>query len=129
MKIKCINKVRHGLGLDFGIEPDYLEIDRTYNVYGLEIEADRIYVYISDFLDSFYPSRYSLQYFEVLSSKMSSHWYFGLKGKAIQFIPKEWIQFPDFMNIYLNNYEPNPELYGNLSSFSEHKKRIDMEEE
>lgn len=127
MKVKCINKISRNLNLEHSFEPSTLEIGREYNVYGFEVADNDIYVYISDFETSSYPSIYSLQYFEIISGKLSKHWHLNLKGEIIQFVVMDWVRFPDFMRLYIDSYEPNPELYGLLDSFYEWKQRIDNE--
>lgn len=128
MIVKCIKK-SNDLGHSSKKDSDLvnLVIGKQYKVYALEIENKYIFVYLSDFEDSLYPSRYSLEYFEIVSNKLSKHWRLNIKEGVVQLLISDWIDFPDFMDIYFENFEPNPEIYGGLFSFIEYRRMLDRE--
>ena len=68
-----------------------------------------------------------MRYFDVISSNVSKYWHLNLTNNGLQIIVEDWIRHQDFMRIYIDGFEPNPELYGLLSSFYEIKELIDKE--
>jgi hypothetical protein len=130
MIIRCISKEPHGLGPDYGHEPNQLEIGKEYKVYGLETEEGNVLAYVSDQEDSFYPSKYLLEnYFEIVSDKISRHWKLHFKSGGLCLFVEDWIRFPDFFRLYIDGCEPNPENYALFSSFYEVRNKIDSESE
>ncbi len=128
MIVKCINSSKHGLGLEYGFEPINLEVSKEYKVYGIEIIGGHTIVYISDTIDPFYPSRYSLHHFEVISNKLSKYWELEVKEGSIKLFISDWLNFPDFLNFYINSTEADLGKYP-IISFHKMKKKIDQERE
>lgn len=128
MRIRCINKEHNLDYLKIGMDPMVLEIGSIYDVLGIEIIRDQIFVYISDHPLSYYPSFYSIKYFQIVSNKVSKYWCIEHKEDKIKLLFEDWISDPDFMSKFINDIEPDSQLYKTLRQFEDYRNLISREE-
>lgn len=68
MIVKCIKEDRH----------EYLGLNRTYFVYGIQYEEGQVYYCILPFLDDIDYYRFNSEYFQVIDETVPTNWEFGM---------------------------------------------------
>jgi len=68
MIVKCIKEDRH----------EYLGLNRTYFVHGIQYEEGRIYYCILPFEDDIDYNRFNSEYFQVIDETVPTNWKFGM---------------------------------------------------
>jgi hypothetical protein len=123
MKIKCIsNKLKineHEID-----EYEFLEIGRTYVVYGMIIDHGELKYYICDEVHSSFPISRPFSLFEIIDRNLSRCWIFGFV-EGIEKFPswnfREWIEEPYFQD-NITDYEERE-----VSIFKYYKEFMDLE--
>jgi hypothetical protein len=128
MKVKFIGNPQKGILEDeYGQKTDSLVVGRTYNVLGVEIIKGASYYYLATFNESFYPTPYLSEYFEIVSSQLSKYWEISIESEVVKLMFKDWIRVPDFVTVFVRSIEEGSESYKYLEQFEVYKSRIDKE--